>query len=79
MICRANLNDNLPVARHGQVAASTEMPLAIGQQADDIGSHVHVKHGCGDTDTNICVYFACAVISDGHGENVRAKAVRIDF
>ena len=79
MVYGANLDVNLPVARHRQVAATAEVSLAIGKQADDIGSHIHIQHGCGDVDTNVGVYFACAVVSDGHGENVRAEAIRVDF
>ncbi len=79
MVCCANLDVDLPVACHRQVAASTEVSLTIGKQANDIGSHLHIQHGCGDVDADVRIYFACAVVGDGHGENVCAKAIRIDF
>src|SRR5690348_10913536 len=79
MIGSANLDGDLPVAGHRQVASSTEVALAIRNEADYLGSHVHVQHSCRESDADVGIYFASAAVGDGDGEYIRAEAIRVDF
>src|SRR5712691_11681349 len=74
----ANLNADLPVSGHRQVTARTEMPLAIGEQVEALGSHVHIEHSGVDRNANVRVRLACAVINHRYGEHVGAETIRVD-